>query len=157
MSTKRYSNTFFLAILLLFAFIQPVFSAEFIAVKTKKSILYEGPSESTSKEFIVTQSYPLQVLVKLKDWIKVRDHEGKISWIKAKDITRDRTVLTLKNNVILFYKPSYSSVKLADISINVALRLVSPLNTDGWIEVKTLSQNIEGFIRVQDVWGFSDR
>ena len=62
MSTKRYSNTFFLAILLLFAFIQPVFSAEFIAVKTKKSILYEGPSESTSKEFIVTQSYPLQVL-----------------------------------------------------------------------------------------------
>jgi|TARA_B110000027_G_C15940712_1_gene221126 SH3-like domain-containing protein len=157
MSTKRYSNTFFLAILLLFAFIQPVFSAEFIAVKTKKSILYEGPSESTSKEFIVTQSYPLQVLVKLKDWIKVRDHEGKISWIKAKDITRDRTVLTLKNNVILFYKPSYSSVKLADISVNVALRLVSPLNTDGWIEVKTLSQNIEGFIRVQDVWGFSDR
>ena len=138
MSTKRYSNTFFLAILLLFAFIQPVFSAEFIAVKTKKSILYEGPSESTSKEFIVTQSYPLQVLVKLKDWIKVRDHEGKISWIKAKDITRDRTVLTLKNNVILFYKPSYSSVKLADISVNVALRLVSPLNTDGWIEVKTL-------------------
>lgn len=157
MSTKRHSNTFFLAILLLFAFIQPVFSAEFIAVKTKKSILYEGPSESTSKEFIVTQSYPLQVLVKLKDWIKVRDHEGKISWIKAKDITRDRTVLTLKNNVILFYKPSYSSVKLADISVNVALRLVSPLNTDGWIEVKTLSQNIEGFIRVQDVWGFSDR
>tara|TARA_B110000444_G_scaffold241838_1_gene258609 strand:+ start:1063 stop:1536 length:474 start_codon:yes stop_codon:yes gene_type:complete len=157
MSTKRYSNTFFLAILLLFAFIKPVFSAEFIAVKTKKSILYEGPSESTSKEFIVTQSYPLQVLVKLKDWIKVRDHEGKISWIKAKDITRDRTVLTLKNNVILFYKPSYSSVKLADISVNVALRLVSPLNTDGWIEVKTLSQNIEGFIRVQDVWGFSDR
>jgi SH3-like domain-containing protein len=157
MSTKRYSNTFFLAILLLFAFIQPVFSAEFIAVKTKKSILYEGPSDSTSKEFIVTQSYPLQVLVKLKDWIKVRDHEGKISWIKAKDITRDRTVLTLKNNVILFYKPSYSSVKLADISVNVALRLVSPLNTDGWIEVKTLSQNIEGFIRVQDVWGFSDR
>ena len=157
MSTKRYSNTFFLAILLLFAFIKPVFSAEFIAVKTKKSILYEGPSESTSKEFIVTQSYPLQVLVKLKDGIKVRDHEGKISWIKAKDITRDRTVLTLKNNVILFYKPSYSSVKLADISVNVALRLVSPLNTDGWIEVKTLSQNIEGFIRVQDVWGFSDR
>ena len=99
----------------------------------------------------------LQVLVKLKDWIKVRDHEEKISWIKAKDITRDRTVLTLKNNVILFYKPSYSSVKLADISVNVALRLVSPLNTDGWIEVKTLSQNIEGFIRVQDVWGFSDR
>tara|TARA_B100000035_G_scaffold210907_1_gene180591 strand:+ start:56436 stop:56897 length:462 start_codon:yes stop_codon:yes gene_type:complete len=152
MLTKSKLINFF-SILFLFVFIQPVFSAEFIAVKAEKSILYEGPSESTSKEFIVTESYPLRVLVKLKDWVKIRDHEGKISWIKLKETTKERTVLTLKNNVILFYKPSYSSVKLADISENVALKLVSPLSTDGWIEVKTLSQNIQGYVQVQDVWG----
>lgn len=142
-----------LLLLFFFVLIQPVFSAEFVAVKANKSILYEGPSESTSKEFIVTKSYPLRVLVKLKDWIKIRDHKGKISWIKLKETTKERTVLTLKNNVILFYKPSYSSVKLADISENVALKLISPLNTGGWIEVKTLSQNIQGYVQVQDVWG----
>jgi hypothetical protein len=44
-------------------------------------------------------------------------------------------------------------VKLADISENVALKLISPLTTDGWIEVKTLSQNIQGYVQVQDIWG----
>ena len=44
-------------------------------------------------------------------------------------------------------------MKLADISEKVALKLISPLSTDGWIEVKTLSQNIQGFVQVQDVWG----
>ena len=152
MLTKSKLINFFL-FLFFFVLIQPAFSAEFVAVKAKKSFLYEGPSESTSKEFIVTQSYPLRVLVKLKDWIKIRDHKGKISWIKLKETSKERTVLTLKNNVILFYKPSYSSVKLADISENVALKLISPLTTDGWIEVKTLSQNIQGYVQVQDVWG----
>ena len=48
--------------LFLFVLIQPAFSAEFVAVKAKKSFLYEGPSESTSKEFIVTESYPLRAV-----------------------------------------------------------------------------------------------
>ena len=61
--------------------------------------------------------------------------------------------MTLMSNVIVFYKPSFSSVKLADVGKYVALKLLSPIQADGWIEVKTLTQNIEGFIRVQDVWG----
>ena len=153
MLTKRSIFYNWLIFLVSFICMQPGFSAEFLAVNAKKSVLYEGPSESTSKEYIVTESYPLRVLVKLKDWIKVRDHKGKISWIKFAETSKDRTVMTLKSNVILFYKPSYSSVKLADIGENVALKLLSPLNTNGWIEVKTLSQNIEGYVRAQDVWG----
>ena len=115
MLTKSKLINFF-PFLFFFVLIQPVFSAEFVAVKAKKSFLYEGPSESTSKEFIVTQSYPLRVLVKLKDWIKIRDHEGKISWIKLKETSKERTVLTLKNNVILFYK---LTILLASLLVGV--------------------------------------
>ena len=119
----------------------------------QKNLFYMKVHPLQLVEFIVTESYPLRVLVKLKDWIKVKDHKDKISWIKYEDTSRERKVLTLKKNVILFYERSYSSVKLADIDENVALKLLSPLNTDGWIQVKTLSQNIEGYIRAEDVWG----
>lgn len=153
MLIRSFLHTFLITFVVFFLMMNSSLSAEFIAVNAKKSILYEGPSTSTSKEFIVTESYPLRVLVKLKDWIKVKDHKDKISWIKYEDTSRERKVLTLKKNVILFYERSYSSVKLADIDENVALKLVSPLNTDGWIQVKTLSQNIEGYIRAEDVWG----
>jgi len=151
MLINRVFQGLLLAVLFIAVSIQPVLSAEFVAIKSKKTILYEGPSDSTSKEFIVTESYPLKVLVKLKDWTKVKDHEGKISWVKVQDTSNERTVMTLKSNVIVFYKPS--PVKLADVGKYVALKLLSPIQADGWIEVKTLTQNIEGFIRVQDVWG----
>ena len=76
-----------------------------------------------------------------------------MSWVKVQDTSIERTIMTLNPNVIVFYKASFSSVKLADVGQNVALKLLSTVQTDGWIEVKTLTQNIEGFIRAQDVWG----
>ena len=45
------------------------------------------------------------------------------------------------------------SVHLAKIDKDITLKLLSPFPTNGWIQVKTLSQNIEGYIRAEDVWG----
>jgi SH3 domain protein len=133
--------------------IQSALAAEFVSIKAKKALLYEGPSSSTKKEFIITEGYPLQVMVRLKDWIKVKDHLGKISWIQSTDISKDRNVMTLNDNVNLFYKPTTDSVHLAKIEKDILLKLLSSFPTNGWIQVKTLSQNIEGYIRAEDVWG----
>ena len=144
---------FFLCFVTFFMFIQPASSADFVSIKVKKAFLYEGPSSSTDKEFIITEGYPLQVMVRLKDWIKVKDHLGKISWIQSADTSKDRNVMTLNDNVNLFYKPTTDSVHLAKIEKDITLKLLSPFPTNGWIQVKTLSQNIEGYIRAEDVWG----
>ena len=134
--------------------IQPVFSADFVSISTKKAILYEGPSDATDKEYIITEGYPLQVMVRLKDWLKVKDHEGKISWINVSDTAKQRMVMTLKKNVNLFYKPTINSVHLATVDEFVTLKLLSSYDSNGWIEVKTLTGYIEGYVRKEDVWGF---
>ena len=134
--------------------IQPVFSADFVSISTKKAILYEGPSDATDKEYIITEGYPLLVMVKLKDWLKVKDHEGKISWINVSDTAKQRMVMTLKKNVNLFYKPTINSVHLATVDEFVTLKLLSSYDSNGWIEVKTLTGYIEGYVRKEDVWGF---
>ena len=46
-------------------------NADFISVKVKQAVLFEGPSKTTEKIFIVTEGYPLEVLVSLKEWKKV--------------------------------------------------------------------------------------
>ena len=62
--------------------------------------------------------------------------------------------MTLRNNVNLFYKPTIESVHLATIDKFVTLKLLSTYDKNGWIEVKTLTENIDGYIRKEDVWGF---
>ena len=98
-------------------------SAEFLSVKTKNSILFEGPSSSTKKKFIVTEGYPLKIIVSLKDWKKVEDHLGKISWVRTKDLERERTVMTLKSSVTIYSKPSINQAKLAYVDESVVLDL----------------------------------
>ena len=58
---------FGLYLVISFAFFSSNVFAEFLSVKTKSLILFEGPSSSTKKKFIVTEGYPLKVVVSLKD------------------------------------------------------------------------------------------
>ena len=144
---------FFIRIVFFLTFFCFNVSAEFLSVKTKNSILFEGPSSSTKKKFIVTEGYPLKVIVSLKDWKKVEDHLGKISWVRTKDLDRERTVMTLKSEVTIYNKPSINQSKLAYVDEFVVLNLVSPIVTDGWIKVKSTTVGLEGFIKVEEVWG----
>ena len=144
---------FFIRIVFFLTFFCFNVSAEFLSVKTKNSILFEGPSSSTKKKFIVTEGYPLKVIVSLKDWKKVEDHLGKINWVRTKDLDRERTVMTLKSEVTIYNKPSINQTKLAYVDEFVVLNLVSPIVTDGWIKVKSTTVGLEGFIKVEEVWG----
>jgi SH3 domain protein len=127
--------------------------ADFISVKVKQAILFEGPSKTTEKRYIVTEGYPLEVLVNLKDWKKVKDHNGKISWIESKYTHNERTVLILKDDAVIFNQANDNSHKLANVDKSVVLKLNSTLLVGNWAEVKTQIEGLIGFINIEEVWG----
>ena len=127
--------------------------ADFISVKAKQAVLFEGPSNTTEKMFIVTEGYPLEVLVSLKDWKKVKDHNGKISWIESKFTHIERTVLILKDDAVIFNQANDKSHKLANVDKFVVLKLNSPMLVGNWAEVKTQIEGLIGFINSKEVWG----
>jgi len=141
------------ALFIAFALANYSVQAEFISVKTKQAVLFEGPSNTTEKMFIVTEGYPLKVLVNLKDWKKVKDHNGKISWIEAKNTQDERTVLILDNDAVIFNQANDKSHKLANVEKFVVLKLNSNMLIGEWAEVKTQIEGLVGFIHSRTVWG----
>ena len=141
------------ALFLLFSFCSFFVQADFISVKTKQAILFEGPSNTTEKMFIVTEGYPLEVVVSLKDWKKVKDHNGKISWIEAKNTQKERTVLILKDRAVIFNQANNKSHKLANVDKFVVLKLNSYMLIGNWAQVKTQIEGLVGFISSNEVWG----
>ena len=101
----------------------------------------------------MTEGYPLEVLVSLKDWKKVKDHDGKISWIEAKHTHSERTVLIIKNDAVIFNQANEKSHKLANVEKFVVLKLNSSLFVGGWAQVKTQIEGLIGFISSKEVWG----
>ena len=102
---------------------------------------------------MVTKGYPLEVIVSLKEWKKVKDHEGLINWIKTSDLSSKRTVLNLKGDNPIYLEPSSASPILAKVNENVTLELLDAKKIDDWVKVYSKVGDIEGFIKATDLWG----
>jgi SH3-like domain-containing protein len=139
--------------LLFFCFISSFAYADFMSVNVDQAFLHEAPSDSTKKSYIVTKGYPLEVIVSLKEWKKVKDHVGLINWIKTSDLSSKRTVLNLKNNNSIYLEPLSESPLLANVNENVTLELLDEKKIDGWVKVYSKFGDIEGFIKDTDLWG----
>ena len=61
--------------------------------------------------------------------------------------------MTLKSGVTLYVKASLNSNKLAEIDGMVVLKLSSSLVTDGWADVKSEPNDLNGFVSAINIWG----
>ena len=125
--------------------------AEFRAVSVPKAILYDSPSAQAKKLFIVGQGYPVEVIVSLAEWVKVRDNQGGLSWIDAKQLSSKRTVLVTAPNVEIKQTPDNAGVVVGRVEKDVVLDLIEPAK-NGWIKIKH-RDGLTGFVPSAVVWG----
>lgn len=126
--------------------------AEFRSVSVSKTILYEAPSATTKRVYLVCEGYPLEVIVNLGDWLKVRDPYGTLSWVESKNLQSKRTVIVKVDKANIFKEPELKSALLANIEKDVVIELSDPLITSGWIKVR-YQQDLDGYIQASQVWG----
>ena len=124
---------------------------EFRTVAPAKVILYDAPSLEATKLYILNTGYPVEIIVNLGDWLKVRDQLGGLSWIENKHLSTKRTVLTIEKTDIKSAENAGSTL-LATVEKEVSLELVSPNINNGWVAVKH-RDGIMGFVHASALWG----
>ena len=129
----------------------PAWGADFRSVGDNAALLYDAPSVKAKKLSILGRNYPVEIVVVVEGWVKIRDAGGDLAWIEARSLNERRTVMV--------------KVKLADIretaddraplafqaEQNVLLDLIGMTGT-GWARV-THRDGQGGFIRLNQVWG----
>jgi len=140
-------------VLLSMSFSGSAFALEFRSVAVNKAILYDAPSDQAKKLFILSSGYPVEVIVNLGEWIKVRDHYGALSWIQGSLLSPKRTVLVIGGKAEIRQSDSENSALLATLEKDVVVDVVSANAPNGWIKVKH-RDGISGYVRVSQVWGF---
>ena len=123
---------------------------DFRAVATDAAVLYDGPSARSSKLFVVNKGYPLEVVVTVEGWVKVRDAAGAFSWIEAKQLTDKRTVMVRVPVAEVRAKPDGAAPIAFQAQQNVVLELVAV--SGGWVQVRHRDGG-SGYVRAQQVWG----
>ena len=123
---------------------------EFRAVAVDAAVLYDAPSNQAKKLFILSRYYPVEVIVTLDKWLKVRDASGALAWVESAQLSTQRTVLVTVPEAEIHTQPDAAAPVVFKAQRDVALDLLEI--TGAWVKVKHLDGQ-SGFISAKDVWG----
>jgi len=123
----------------------------FRAVEESGAVLYDAPSREATPVYVLSRDYPLEVLVELDAWAKVRDAAGAISWIEKRQLGERRTVVVTAASADAHLRPEDDAPVAFVASQNVALELLESAPA-GWVHVRH-ADGADGYLRAALVWG----
>jgi SH3-like domain-containing protein len=115
------------------------------------AVLYDAPSRASTPLFVVQRNYPLEVIVNLEAWVKVRDAAGALTWIEKKSLGDKRTLLVTGASAEARLRPEESAPTVFSAAKDVTLDLLE-VTPNGWLRVRH-ADGATGFVRATQVWG----
>lgn len=126
-------------------------AADFRSVQESAAVLFDAPSRAATPLFVVQKNYPLEVIVSLEAWVKVRDAAGALTWIERKSLGDKRMVLVTAPVADVRTRPEEGAPLAFSVAQNVVMELVEPAQS-GWLRVR-YADGTTGFVRASLVWG----
>lgn len=126
-------------------------AAEFRTVSESGAVLFDAPSRAAKPIYVVSRNYPVEVIVNLEAWVKVRDHTGALSWIERKSLSEKRMVIVTAAVAAVRARSDDAAQLVFSAQENVALELAEVV-AGGWVRVRH-ADGSTGFVRASQVWG----
>ncbi len=141
----------FLTFLVAAAMSAPAAALEFRSVAENAAVLYDAPSAKAKKLFIVNHGYPVEIVVMVEGWAKVRDANGDLTWIESKLLTDRRTVIIKVPQAQVRQSADDNAPLVFQAQQHVILELIE-VASGGWLRVRHRDGQA-GFIKVSQIWG----
>jgi len=125
--------------------------AQFLSVGENATVLYDAPSRNAKPLYVVSRHYPLEVIVNLEAWVKVRDHTGALTWAERKTLVDRRMVVVTAPSAEARVRPEDGAPAAFVAAQNVALELLGMV-PGGWLRVRH-ADGADGYLRTSLVWG----
>ncbi len=127
----------------------PAQALDFRSTANAAAILYDAPSPEAKRLFVLSKGYPLEVVVSITGWAKVRDNSGAMAWIALDQLNSTRT-LVVRSASSIRTAPKNTAPVSAKVAANVILVWLE--NSGDWAKVRLPNQST-GYIQLKQVWG----
>jgi len=150
---KKYKKNYFIFITVFFLFLTDVEAnenKEFLTLKNDKVNLRLGPSFEYPIKLIYKKKYlPVEIIDKSEVWIKIKDFENNSGWIHISQLSKEKSGINIKNNSIIYKKPTIYSKPLARLELG-RLVLIKKCELN-WCKIKT--GGYVGWVSKSSLWG----
>ena len=150
MSVKNY-----LAFFLFFFYATETFSdsdLKYLSLKNNKVNVRIAPSRTAPVKWIYEKkNFPVIIIDQYYNWRKIKDFEDDSGWVHISQLSRKRSVLFVKDEVLIFKKPTTYSRPIYKIGkLEVAIIKECSLN---WCNVK--NNLFSGWVEKNSLWGLN--
>lgn len=140
-------------------FMSSALALDFRSVAEPGVIFYDAPSVQAKKLFVVSRYYPVEVIVALEHWLKVRDHSGDLAWVEKKNVSNKRMVVVTVALATVRQAAKDDAPIAFQAEKDVALEWLDDASPagggdshPGWAHVRH-SDGAGGYVRINQVWG----
>ena len=123
---------------------------DFVSV-AEPAILYDANSTKAKKLFVATRYLPLEPVVVLDSWVKVRDSSGKMYWVEKRQLSNKRYVVVTAPLAIVRRSPDANAPEAFKATQQLGVEWLESTGT-GWVKVRH-EDGSTGFLKSTDVWG----
>lgn len=139
-----------LAILVALGFAAPAWALDYLSV-AEPAAMYDAPSQKAKPLFAIAAGTPVEAVVTLDAWVKVRDPKGDLSWIEKRHLSQTRTVMVKTERAQVHVQADEKSPIVFEAAKDIVLEWLEP-GPLGWARVKHRDGQT-GFVKSTQVWG----
>jgi SH3-like domain-containing protein len=124
---------------------------DYRSVEVPAAILYDSPSQKGKKLYLIRAQTPVEAVVRLEGWVKVRDAEGTLAWIEARNLGERRTLVVTAPRAEIRESDKAEAPVVATLDKWVVVDFIEAA-APGWAKVRH-RDGVTGFVRSTQVWG----
>jgi SH3-like domain-containing protein len=116
------------------------------------AVLYDAPSQRAKPLFVIAAGTPVEAIVALDTWIKIRDMNGDLAWIERRQLAEQRFLQVRATAAQVRTNAEESAALVFEAEPDVLLELLEP-GPAGWAKVRHRDGQ-QGFVKTTQIWGF---
>jgi SH3-like domain-containing protein len=124
---------------------------DFFSISSNAVIMYDAPSTKSVKLFVASANLPVEVVVNVEGWSKVRDSSGSLAWVEQSALSKQRFVIVTVPLADIYQSANANSELIFQAQENVVMEWIDS-DIPGWIRVRH-REGQAGYVRSSQVWG----
>lgn len=124
---------------------------EFFSIAENAAVMYDAPSLRADKLYVASLYLPVEIVVNVDGWAKVRDSSGSLAWVEKKALSQQRYVIVTVPLADIYQAADMSSELVFQAEENIVMEWLDS-DVMGWVKVRHLDGQM-GYVKVNQVWG----
>ncbi len=126
-------------------------AGEFRSIAESGTPMYDAPSVKAKKLFVASRLYPVEIVINIENWVKIRDQAGDLAWVEKKLLSERRTVIATAAIADIRQAPNEQAPVIFRAQQGVAMD-VAEAPAGGWVKLRH-NDGQTGFAKISQVWG----